>query len=281
MRAEKREVRAFYDQYGWEPATGELYKDQELAVDTRPLLGEYFERAHRRVAAALPRTGRRFLDAGSGPLPHPEQVALSDGFDLRVCADISIVALRGARAKLPAAGYVVADLCSLPFRSGAFDAAVCAHVLYHVPGDEQHVVVAEVRRALAPGGAGVLIGARSGPLIDAAIDPRAAIARIPVVGPVLRRLRAALRGGEPRSAGTSDAPPPLYVHVQPWRWWARIAGVPGTSVRAWATLDVALSRRRPDSAAGRWLLRRIAGFEDRCPRLAARVGRYPMAVVSP
>lgn len=43
-----------------------------------------------------------------------------------------------------------ADLTALPFPSGAFDVAICSHVLEHVPDDR--TAIAELHRILAPGG---------------------------------------------------------------------------------------------------------------------------------
>jgi SAM-dependent methyltransferase len=45
---------------------------------------------------------------------------------------------------------VVADLCSMPFRSGAFHIIVCFHVLEHIPSDRD--AIRELARVLAPEG---------------------------------------------------------------------------------------------------------------------------------
>jgi SAM-dependent methyltransferase len=46
------------------------------------------------------------------------------------------------------------DLTALPFRSGAFDAILCSHVLEHVPDDG--AAMRELRRVLAPAGWAIL-----------------------------------------------------------------------------------------------------------------------------
>lgn len=45
---------------------------------------------------------------------------------------------------------VVGDLCSTPFASGAFDVAVCFHVLEHIPDDR--AAMAELARIISPDG---------------------------------------------------------------------------------------------------------------------------------
>jgi SAM-dependent methyltransferase len=57
------------------------------------------------------------LDAGSGPVQWPEYLTYSEGYQYRVCADISIVALEEARHRLGEKGlFVVSDVANLPFR---------------------------------------------------------------------------------------------------------------------------------------------------------------------
>ena len=42
-----------------------------------------------------------------------------------------------------------ADICRLPFKTGAFDLVICAEVLEHIPND--HLAMAEIVRVLKPG----------------------------------------------------------------------------------------------------------------------------------
>jgi 2-polyprenyl-3-methyl-5-hydroxy-6-metoxy-1,4-benzoquinol methylase len=50
------------------------------------------------------------------------------------------------------AEYVIADARELPFADGSFDAVFSYSVLQHLPKEEVSRVVAEIRRALRPGG---------------------------------------------------------------------------------------------------------------------------------
>jgi len=66
---------------------------------------------HLRVNRHLAQHGNCLLDAGSGPVQWPEYLTYSEGYRYRVCADISITALKAARHKLLQRGlYVVADI---------------------------------------------------------------------------------------------------------------------------------------------------------------------------
>ncbi|UCC29804.1 MAG: class I SAM-dependent methyltransferase, partial [Phycisphaerales bacterium] len=158
MRPEKQLVRDFYDVYGWEKSADGAYKDTSTFVDRRPVLDGYRHRTHMRVSKFLPTQGEYFLDAGCGAIPHPEYLEYSRGYRYRVCVDLSERALKEARAKLRDQGlYVVADVTNLPFAEHTIDGAVSAHVLYHVPYDEQEAGIRELYRTLARGRAGVII----------------------------------------------------------------------------------------------------------------------------
>lgn len=90
------------------------------------------------------RKGGRLLDLGCG-----DGVALrrfrrsAAGFEL-VGADISLVALRKARAAVPGVDLVLCDANHLPFRADAFDVIFCTEVLEHVL--EPAAVVSELGR---------------------------------------------------------------------------------------------------------------------------------------
>ena len=82
----------------------------------------------------LPESGKYFLDAGSGPIQYPEYMTYSQGFQYRVCVDLSLVALKAARKRIGSHGlFVIGDVAELPFRSGSFEGLVSLHTLHHLP----------------------------------------------------------------------------------------------------------------------------------------------------
>src|SRR5512140_3146714 len=133
MENTKQQVREFYDRIGWSQAGDGLYQNARYE-DLRPVSREYIHRCHLRVNRHLAPTGRFLLDAGSGPVQWPEYLDYSKGYDYRVCADISIIALKEARERLQQRGlYVVADVANLPFARDVFDGAVSMHTFHHLP----------------------------------------------------------------------------------------------------------------------------------------------------
>ena len=126
----KRQVREFYDRVGWKEISDGLYQNARYE-DLRPVTQEYIHRCHLRVAKHLSANGRLFLDAGSGPIQYPEYVEYSRGFQKRICADISITALKAARERIGKSGaFVVSDISHLPFANKAFDAIASLHTIH-------------------------------------------------------------------------------------------------------------------------------------------------------
>jgi SAM-dependent methyltransferase len=105
------------------------------------------------LAALAARLGRppRVLDAGLGQAKlerlhlhaHPEAPVRFHGVD-RHAYRLDL------RRDVPGIARVQADLLALPYRDGAFDAAVCSYVLQHLASPE--AAVAELARVVAPGG---------------------------------------------------------------------------------------------------------------------------------
>ena len=99
--------------------------------------------------------GDRVLDVGCGEGrhlhgTHAHAPVRSVGVDLDA---VRLAAAREGFAVVdgdPAADLAVSDAARLPFADGAFDAAVCAEVLEHLP--DYGAALAELARVLAPGG---------------------------------------------------------------------------------------------------------------------------------
>lgn len=301
MRSEKEAVRTFYDTFGWRRTDADVFKDSEQFVDSRPVLDDYKRRTGRRVVRSLGSRGTYFLDAGSGALP---QTALSSGFERHVCVDLSLTGLREARARVGDRGlFVVGDLVSLPFRDNAFDAILCAHVLYHVPADEQEAAIRELYRTLSGNGRCVIIYQHPRSVLER-VARRRHVPDVPAIaGGLWSRVLRRGSGNDPapdarehperrgtperqrtsEHQGTSERPtrPFLYVHAHDPDWFRRI--LPASwrvDVRCFRAMGQGFTTRFVrENAMGRILTRAMAGLEEACPRFMLRVGTYLLVVI--
>jgi len=118
--------------------------DAKIAWEYDRLLG---------FAGLAPRPGLRVADLGCGAAPGLRYFAARDIEAIGV--DIAPAALREARALLPLARLVCADLgAGLPLRDASLDLIVLREVIEHV--NDVTALLAECRRTLRPGGRLVL-----------------------------------------------------------------------------------------------------------------------------
>ena len=147
----KQQVGKFYDQVGWQIEADGFYQNARYE-DLRPVSAEYIHKCHMRVKRHLAPTGKYLLDAGSGPVQYDEYLTYSEGYQYRVCMDLSFVALQEARKRLGDKGiYIIADIANLPFSTDTFDGIVSLHTIHHVPTDEKVAVYKGLHRCLKPG----------------------------------------------------------------------------------------------------------------------------------
>lgn len=144
-------VRDWYDQFGWKKNKKGLYNDSALFSQSKPIgHGLYELMSHLSILDHLP-GGDFVLDAASGAIPHPEQLAFSWFFKSRVCVDMSIVALLEASMKLRQKDFCcLADICTLPYRDDSFDGAVSGYTIQHIPESLQLPAIKEMFRVIRP-----------------------------------------------------------------------------------------------------------------------------------
>jgi ubiquinone/menaquinone biosynthesis C-methylase UbiE len=153
----KQEVRSFYDQIGWQLVSDGMYQNARYE-DLRKVSADYIHNCHLRINRHITKPGRYLLDAGCGPIQYPEYLTYSEGFERRVCLDISIVALQEARIRIGEKGlFVVADVANLPFANAVFDGEVSLHTLHHLPITEQKKAFLELHRTLSDGKTAVVV----------------------------------------------------------------------------------------------------------------------------
>lgn len=275
IAAEKKVVQSFYDEYGWVKSENGFFNDTVQFTDTRPCAQAYQRYCNARIGRKLSR-GKYLLDVASGSIPHAEYLEFSRHYDVRICVDFSIRALREARAKLGDGGlYLLGDITRLPLESGAVDSVISLHTVYHVPCAEQSAAVDELVRVTKPGGRVVIVYVWASSI---AMNLSFALRR------ALGRIKHALcpKGG-PVASGTSSASatPALYFSPQNHNWFAReIAGKHGAKLKVWSAVSMLFQAHFfSDHGLGRLTLALVKKIEDCFPWLAGRYGQYPMFVI--
>lgn len=102
-------------------------------------------------------TGGLILDAGAGTGRFA--AALGDAGRRMVAVDYSAPMLACLREKTPGLPLIRSDIYSIPVADNTFDAAICMHVLFHLPDWPE--VLKELTRVVRPGGS-VIFEMRSG-----------------------------------------------------------------------------------------------------------------------
>lgn len=94
--------------------------------------------------------GSRLLDLGCGcGIPATEELSRQH----RVTGvDISPVQIERARSLVPRAEFMCADMTTMAFVAGEFDAVVSLYAIIHIPVNEQPDLLGKIRTWLKPGG---------------------------------------------------------------------------------------------------------------------------------
>lgn len=148
---DKKRVFDYYNQVNYNLQDSlTVYGDSAKWVDYRGVSAEYMQHSFTKAALYYPHQGKYLLDIASGPIGFPEYIALSDGFEYRICVDISINALIGAKRNLEKIGkkgiYICGDITNIPIKENTCDVVLCQHTLYHIPRKEQATAVNEMYR---------------------------------------------------------------------------------------------------------------------------------------
>lgn len=124
--------------------------DKKRVLDYYNKVNYQVKDSYTKASRHYPPTGKYLLDIASGPIGFPEYIALSEGYEYRICVDISINALMEAKANLENAGqkgiYICGDITNIPMKDQICDTVLCQHTLYHIPRKEQSTAVNEMYR---------------------------------------------------------------------------------------------------------------------------------------
>ncbi len=127
-----------------------IYGDSPKWVDFREFSSEYMRTSFKRARKFYPQTGKYLLDIASGPIGLAEYMTLCDGYEYRICVDISINALIQAKINIEKAGkkgiYICGDITNIPIQDNSVDTVLSQHTLYHIPRNDQKTAVNELYR---------------------------------------------------------------------------------------------------------------------------------------
>lgn len=292
MTEVKQEVRQFYDEIGWKLVGEDVYQNARYE-DLRPVSRQYIHMCHLRVSRHLKDHGHFLLDAGSGPVQYPEYLDYSRNYKFRVCADISITALKEAHQRLGEKGlYVVADVANLPFAPDVFDGIVSLHTIHHLPEEEHLRAFQEIYRVLAPRSSAVVVNGWSGSRLMKSLEPLVRLAYI------LRHLFYRLRGKGPvgaddledlndenpkprRRKSRDGTPKGTFTNKHDAEWVRKEVGAwMPARILVWRSVTVRFMRAviHPYLAGRLWLLL-LYGLEERFPEYFGENGKYPLIVI--
>lgn len=281
-----KQVRKFYDQVGWQKETDGFYQNARYE-DLRPVSSEYIEKCHLRVNRHLERPGKYLLDAGSGPIQYPVYLTYMVGYQYRVCADISIVALQEARNRIGEMGlFVVADVARLPFKGDAFGGVVSLHTLHHLPLVEQKKAYGEIYRVLEPKKSAVLV---NGWTESALMKRWHWLERLMErLGNLILKLKkrkneevVPIKNNKTVPGSTKEKKPTgTYVEKLTAEWLRKELAGKDLKILVWRSVSVRFLRTVIHKALfGKLILRILFYLEERNPTYFGEQGQYPLIVI--
>lgn len=299
ITAEKQNLRSFYDEIGWTTDKTNVFIDAARFEDLRPVAREYIDRCHKRLKHFIPMKGQYFLDIASGPIQYDAYLEYSDGYDYRICADISVLALREARKKLGSKGiYLLCDITNIPLLDGCMDGFMSLHTIYHVPAQEQQRAFEELHRVLKPGQKGVVVyswGKHAG-FMKWGMLPYETLQAFknffrkiapPKLFNLLKRalgrsvitLEGSISNVNTASPGETSVRRPYY-HAHDHRWYQdKIQPIGYLPARSWRSVSVTFMRRYfHPRYGGATMLRILFALEEKFPLFFGSHGQYATLV---
>ena len=269
MDKNKAVAKEFYDNFGWEEEDG-LTKDALLFEDLRLVSQIYIDRCHKRVPRHIKSNGKYILDVASGPIQYPPYLEYSKNFKYRVCADISITALKGARKKLGDKGiYILCDITNLPFLDNSFDAVVSLHTIYHVPQNEQKKAFIEIFRVLKNNCSAVIVYSYGS-------NCKAML----ILSYPLLLLTLLNKIGTAITKSKTDSPK-LYFYAHNYKWIKEnLSTFDSMDIYVWRSVSVSFLKTYVHKwLFGKQILDMIYKLEEKFPKILGWFGQYPLIVI--
>jgi ubiquinone/menaquinone biosynthesis C-methylase UbiE/uncharacterized protein YbaR (Trm112 family) len=274
LSVETQIIKSFYDSLGWQKNEENIFEDALQFEDLRPVMSAYIDKCHVRLKTHLPNSGDFFLDIASGPIQYDKYLAYSEEYAYRICADISILALKNAKKRLinQKGFFVLCDITNLPFLTNTCDTFVSLHTIYHVAANQQLKAFEELNRVLKKGQSGVVVyswGQHS--LLMNIFQPRIFIKNIKNYfrkpSNVLNDLKV-----------TKDDT--FFFHAHNKKWFdENLKSRFDVKIASWRSINVSVSKRLIKPwLGGNQLLSILFFFENLFPYFFGRFGKYPIFI---
>ena len=282
----KQHVREFYDQVGWRMESDGFYQNARYE-DLRPVSSEYIEKSHLRVNRHLIKDGKILLDAGSGPIQYPAYLTYMEGFQYRLCMDISIVALQEARNRIGNKGlFVVGDIANLPFNDDSFDGIVSLHTLHHLPINEQKKAYKDLYRVLRAGKNAVLVnGWTESKLMTRwswlmKIMERFGHLILKLRGKQIENPKKQVEKKIVENKNIKIEPTGTYIEKLTAQWLRRELSIMEIEILVWRSVNVRFLRAVFHHAlGGKFWLKILYALEEKFPGYFGENGQYPLIVI--
>lgn len=280
----KQKVRKFYDAIGWSKESSGYYQNARYE-DLRPVSAEYIHKCHLRITPYFAKGGKFLLDVGCGPIQYPEYLTYSEHYERRVCADISITALREARNRIGEKGFfVVCDAANLPFKKECMDGMVSLHTFHHLDLGEQKKAWQETWRVLKENTTAVVVnGWTESKMMK---DWQSIVEAAEKIGHFIARLRgkeSAQKTGSADKTKTKDTG--TFVRKMDAEWIrSELAdlgdGNVSIKIRCWRSVSVRWLRALIHPPYGKAALRRLFDKEEANSEYYGEYGQYPMIILN-
>ena len=280
----KQKVRKFYDAIGWSKESSGYYQNARYE-DLRPVSAEYIHKCHLRITPYFAKGGKFLLDVGCGPIQYPEYLTYSEHYERRVCADISITALREARNRIGEKGFfVVCDAANLPFKKECMDGMVSLHTFHHLDLGEQKKAWQETWRILKENTTAVVVnGWTESKMMK---DWQSTVEAAEKIGHFIARLRGKESAKKTGSADKTKAKDTgTFVRKMDAEWIrSELAdlgdGNVSIKIRCWRSVSVRWLRALIHPPYGKAALRRLFDKEEANSEYYGEYGQYPMIILN-
>ena len=283
MTNNKQQVREFYDEIGWSKESSGYYQNARYE-DLRPVSAEYIHKCHMRITPYFEKGGRFLLDVGCGPIQYKEYLTYSENFEKRVCADISITALKEARNRIGDKGFfVVCDAANLPFKDECMDGVVSLHTFHHLDLDDQKKAWQEAYRVMTDDATAVVVNGWTESKMMEEWQPRVEAAE--KAGHHIAQLRGKeSKPNQKQEKKTDKQATGTFVRKMDAEWIRNELsdlgdGKVSIEIRCWRSVSVRWLRAIIHPPYGENVLRRLFEKEEKDPEYYGEYGQYPMIIM--